>query len=57
MLALPTTIDVEARRYIAVRLPVTIPFGDEMDPAFDELFAALRVQELNQTAWSSSSST
>lgn len=40
MLTLPMTIDVEARCYIAVRLPVTIPFGDEMDPAFDELFAA-----------------
>jgi effector-binding domain-containing protein len=40
MLTLPKIIDREAARYVAVRLPVTIPFGDDMDPAFDELFAA-----------------
>jgi effector-binding domain-containing protein len=40
MLTLPKIIDRTAQNYVAVRLPVTIPFGDEMDPAFDELFEA-----------------
>jgi effector-binding domain-containing protein len=40
MLTMPQIIDRIARRYVAVRLPVAIPFGDNMDPAFDELFAA-----------------
>ena len=40
MLTLPAIINREAARYVAVRLPVVIPFGDDMDPAFDELFSA-----------------
>lgn len=40
MLTLPKIVDREAARYVAVRLPVTIPFGDDIDPAFHELFAA-----------------
>lgn len=40
MLTIPQIIHRTAQRYIAVRLPVTIPFDDAMDPAFDELFAA-----------------
>lgn len=40
MLTIPQIINRTAQRYIAVRLPVSIPFGDDMDPAFDELFSA-----------------
>jgi hypothetical protein len=32
------TIDWGPKAYVAVRLPVVIPFGEEMDPAFEELF-------------------
>lgn len=40
MLTLPQIIEQPAQRYVAVRLPVTIPFGSDLNPAFDELFAA-----------------
>lgn len=40
MLTIPQIINRTAQRYVAVRLPVSIPFGDAMDPAFDELFSA-----------------
>ena len=40
MLTLPQIIDRTAQRYIAVRLPVSIPFDEHMDPVFDELFSA-----------------
>lgn len=40
MLTIPRIIHRTAQRYVAVRLPVVIPFGDDMDPAFDELFSA-----------------
>jgi len=40
MLTIPQIINKTAQRYIAVRLPVSIPFGDDLDPAFDELFSA-----------------
>lgn len=40
MLTLPKIIDRKSQRYVAVRLPVVIPFGEDLDPAFDELFAA-----------------
>lgn len=40
MLTIPQIIHRTAQRYIAVRLPVSIPFDAEMEPAFDELFAA-----------------
>lgn len=40
MLTIPQIINRTAQRYIAVRLPVSIPFDDDMEPAFDELFSA-----------------
>ncbi|USX12181.1 GyrI-like domain-containing protein [Oxalobacteraceae bacterium OTU3CAMAD1] len=40
MLTLPQIINRTAQRYIAVRLRVSIPFDDDMGPAFDELFLA-----------------
>lgn len=40
MLTIPQIINRTAQRYIAVRLPVSIPFDEDMDPAFDELFSA-----------------
>ena len=40
MLTIPRIIHRTAQRYVAVRLPVSIPFDNEMDPAFDELFSA-----------------
>ncbi len=40
MLTMPKVVEFGPRQYVAVRLPVTIPFGEEMDPAFDELFDA-----------------
>jgi effector-binding domain-containing protein len=40
MLTMPEIVEREPQRYVAVRLPVVIPFGAEMDPAFDELFDA-----------------
>jgi effector-binding domain-containing protein len=40
MLTMPKIVEIRPNRYAAVRLPVTIPFGEEMDPAFDELFDA-----------------
>ena len=40
MLTLPEIIDQPARRYVAVRRRVCIPFGDMVAPAYDELFAA-----------------
>jgi|SRR5215217_5341420 len=46
MLTLPQIIDRPAQRYVAVQLPVTIPFGDDLDPAFDELFAAFSAAEV-----------
>lgn len=38
MLTMPEIVERDAQRYVAVRLPVFIPFADEVDPAFDELF-------------------
>jgi len=40
MLTMPKIITREPQRYVAVRLPVVIPFDREVDPAFDELFEA-----------------
>lgn len=40
MLTIPRIIHRTAQRYIAVRLAVSIPFDDDLDPAFDELFSA-----------------
>ncbi len=40
MLTMPKTTEFGPKPYVAVRLPVTIPFAEEMDPAFDELFGA-----------------
>lgn len=40
MLTMPKIVEFGPKSYIAVRLPVMIPFGEEMDPAFDELFSA-----------------
>lgn len=40
MLTIPEMVQREAQRYVAVRLPVVIPFDEEVDPAFDELFGA-----------------
>lgn len=40
MLTMPEMVEREAQRYVAVRLPVVIPFAEEVDPAFDELFDA-----------------
>ena len=40
MLTIPQIINRTAQRYIAIRLPVSIPFDADMDPAFDELFSA-----------------
>ena len=39
-LTLPTVVELPERRYVAVRMPVTIPFAEDMEPAFEELFAA-----------------
>lgn len=41
MLTFPRIINRNAERYVAVRLHVTSPFDDDIDPAFDELYAAL----------------
>ena len=41
MLTMPEIIEWGPKAYVAVRLPVVIPFGEEVDPAFDELFDAL----------------
>ncbi|MDO6124563.1 GyrI-like domain-containing protein [Shinella curvata] len=40
MLTIPEIIEWGPKTYVAVRLPVVIPFGQEMDPAFEELFDA-----------------
>jgi NAD(P)-dependent dehydrogenase (short-subunit alcohol dehydrogenase family) len=40
MLTIPEMVEREPQRYVAVRLPVVIPFAEEVDPAFDELFSA-----------------
>ena len=40
MLTVPHIINRTAQRYIAVRLPVSIPFDEEMDAVFDELLSA-----------------
>lgn len=40
MLTMPETLEREPQRYIAVRLPVVIPFGQQVGPAFDELYDA-----------------
>jgi hypothetical protein len=40
MLTMPEMLVREPQRYVAVRLPVMIPFSEEVDPAFDELFDA-----------------
>ncbi|WKL56748.1 GyrI-like domain-containing protein [Asticcacaulis sp. ZE23SCel15] len=40
MLTLPKIVQLEPKRYVAVRQRVKAPFGDEIPPALDELFAA-----------------
>ena len=40
MLTMPEMVERGPQRYVAVRLPVVIPFAEEVDPAFDELFDA-----------------
>ncbi|WP_313523055.1 GyrI-like domain-containing protein [Shinella sp.] len=40
MLTMPETVEWGPKSYVAVRLPVVIPFGQEVDPAFEELFEA-----------------
>ncbi|KQY49442.1 hypothetical protein ASD46_24485 [Rhizobium sp. Root491] len=40
MLTMPEMVEREPQRYVAVRLPVVIPFDEDVDPAFDELFDA-----------------
>jgi len=40
MLTMPEMVERGPQRYVAVRLPVVIPFDEEVDPAFDELFDA-----------------
>lgn len=40
MLTMPEIVEWGAKSYVAVRLPVVIPFGQEVDPAFEELFEA-----------------
>lgn len=42
MLTMPEMVEREPQRYVAVRLPVMIPFAEEVDPAFDELFNAFK---------------
>lgn len=42
MLTMPKTINLGPKSYVAVRLPVTIPFAEEIDPAFEELFDAFK---------------
>lgn len=42
MLTLPEIVEREPQRYIAVRLPVLMPFGDAVNPAYDELFEAFQ---------------
>lgn len=43
---MPEIIVRDAERYVAVRLPVVIPFAEEVDPAFDELFEAFSQAEV-----------
>jgi effector-binding domain-containing protein len=40
MLTMPVIVESGPKSYVAVRLPVVIPFGQEIDPAFEELFEA-----------------
>lgn len=40
MLTMPEIVEWGPKSYVAVRLPVVIPFGQEVDPAFEELFEA-----------------
>lgn len=40
MLTIPEIIEWGPKAYVAVRLPVVIPFDKEMDSAFEELFEA-----------------
>ncbi|KQS84825.1 GyrI-like domain-containing protein [Rhizobium sp. Leaf383] len=40
MLTMPEIIERDPQHYVAVRLRVVIPFAEEVDPAFDELFDA-----------------
>ncbi len=40
MLTMPEIVEREPQHYVAVRLPVVIPFAGEVDPAFEELFDA-----------------
>lgn len=42
MLTLPKIVEFQARKYVATRLNVVIPFDSEVDPAFDELWDAFR---------------
>ena len=42
MLTLPKIVEFQARKYVATRLNVVIPFDSEIDPAFDELWDAFR---------------
>lgn len=47
MLTMPEIIERQPQRYVAVRLPVVIPFAEVVDPAFDELFEAFALAEVN----------
>ena len=46
MLTMPRIVERQPRRYVAVRMPVTIPFDADVDPAFDELFEAFARAEV-----------
>jgi effector-binding domain-containing protein len=37
----PMFVELSAKNYVAVRMSVTIPFADDVPPAFDELFESL----------------
>jgi effector-binding domain-containing protein len=41
MLTVPKFVELPTRNYVGVRLPVTIPFGTDVPPAFNELVEAL----------------
>lgn len=39
-MTVPEIVERDAQRYVAVRFSVVIPFAEEVDPAFNELFQA-----------------
>ncbi|WP_298330458.1 hypothetical protein [Asticcacaulis sp.] len=57
MLTLPKIVQLEPKRYVAVRQQVEMPFGDEIPPALDELFAHLMWSVHLETEVSLSSTT